>query len=45
MDVLNLVTALHDRLGVNIPEVDYPHIATLGQAVEYLGQMIARKQG
>lgn len=45
MDVLNLVTALHDRLGVNIPEVDYPHIATLGQAVEYLGQMIAKKQG
>ena len=45
MDVLNLVTALHDRLGVNIPEVDYPHIATLAQAVAYLGEMIARKEG
>lgn len=45
MDVLNLVTALHDRLGVNIPEVDYPHIATVAQAVVYLGEMIERKEG
>ena len=36
MDVLNLVTALHDRLGIDIPEADYPRIATLGQAVAYL---------
>ena len=28
MDVLNLVTALHARLGVNIPETDYVQIAT-----------------
>lgn len=36
MDVLNLVTALHERLGVDIPEVDYPKIATLSLAVAYL---------
>jgi len=36
MDVLNLVTALHERLGVDIPEADYPQIATLKLAVAYL---------
>lgn len=36
MDVLNLVTALHDRLGVDIPEADYPRIATLRLAGSYL---------
>lgn len=36
MDVLNLVTALHGRLGIDIPEVDYPRIATLREAVRYL---------
>jgi acyl carrier protein len=36
MDVLNLVTALHQRLGVDIPEEDYPKIATLAKATDYL---------
>jgi acyl carrier protein len=36
MDILNLVTALHRRLGVDIPEEDYPRIATLAKATEYL---------
>lgn len=36
MDVLNLVTALHDRLGVDIPEKDYPEISTLARAAAYL---------
>lgn len=36
MDILNLVTALHERLGVDIPESDYPRISTLSFAVEYL---------
>lgn len=45
MDVLNFVTALHDRLGVNIPEADYPHIATPALAVDYLARMIAVKKG
>ena len=38
MDVLNLVTALHERFGVDIPEADYPQIATLALAVEYLSK-------
>ena len=29
MDFLNLVTALHHRTGIDIPEIDYPKLATL----------------
>jgi len=36
MDVLNLVMALHKRFGVDIPEADYPHIATVALATRYL---------
>ncbi|WP_343117191.1 acyl carrier protein [Ostreiculturibacter nitratireducens] len=36
MDFLNLVEALHKRLGVNVPETDYPQIATLNLAAKYL---------
>lgn len=40
MDFLNLVTALHQRLGVDIPEADYPKIATLALALGYLKERI-----
>lgn len=40
MDVLNFVTALHARLGVDIPEADYPQIATLTAALAYLGSRL-----
>lgn len=36
MDVLNLVAALHERLGINIPEKDYPKISTVARATAYL---------
>jgi acyl carrier protein len=36
MDLLNFVTALHHRLGVDIPELDYPKLITLDGAVSYL---------
>lgn len=36
MDVLNLVSLLHQRLGLSIPERDYPRLATPAQAVAYL---------
>jgi acyl carrier protein len=36
MDVLNLVTALHQRLGIDIPEKDYPEISTPARAAAYL---------
>ena len=36
MDFLNFIVALHHRLKVEIPEADYPHLATLDDAVTYL---------
>ena len=36
MDILNFVVALHAALGVEIPESDYPKLATLEGCVEYL---------
>jgi acyl carrier protein len=36
MDFLNLVTALHHRTGIDIPEIDYPKIVTLSGMVAYL---------
>ena len=41
MDVLNLVTALHQRLGVSIKEEDYRQIETPGKAVAYLADRLA----
>jgi acyl carrier protein len=40
MDFLNLVTALGERLQVNIPEIDYPNLAKFGNAVGYLAQRL-----
>lgn len=36
MDFLNLVSALHRRFGVSVPEADYLQIATPADAVRYL---------
>lgn len=36
MDFLNYVTAIHERLGVNVPEADYGKVATLRGALAYL---------
>ena len=41
MDVLNLVAALYKRLHIDIPEADYPRIATLRQALPYLASRLA----
>ena len=35
-DFLQLVIALHERLGVDVPEADYQRLATLHGALEYL---------
>lgn len=42
MDFLNLAIALHRRLGVAIPEADYPKLATLGGCVAYLSAATPR---
>ncbi len=36
MDLLNFVIGLHNALNVEIPETDYPKLATLDGCVEYL---------
>jgi acyl carrier protein len=36
MDFLNFVTALHERTGRDIPEIDYPRLATMNGAIAYL---------
>jgi acyl carrier protein len=36
MDFLNFVIAVSEDLGVDIPEIDYPKLATLNSFVEYL---------
>ena len=36
MDFLNFVIALHHRLGVDIPEIDYPKLVTLDGAIAYI---------
>lgn len=40
MDFLNLMTAIHRRVGVNIPELDYPKLFTLDRAVSYLANKL-----
>jgi len=40
MDVLNLVSALHKRFGVDIPEAEYPGIETVDKATEYLASRL-----
>ncbi len=40
MDVLNLVTALHKRFGIDVPEADYERIATPDAAAGYLAERV-----
>jgi len=40
MDFLNLVTALSERFAIDLPETDYPRLATFGHAVDYLVQRL-----
>ncbi len=36
MDFLNIVVAIHERTGIEVPERDYPKLGTLNDAVGYL---------
>jgi acyl carrier protein len=40
MDFLNLVTALHERLGIVIAESEYRELRTLDNAVSFLGKSV-----
>lgn len=37
LDFLNVVIAVHERTGIDIPERDYPKLSTLAGFVAYLG--------
>jgi acyl carrier protein len=41
MDFMNFVVGLHQALGVDIPESDYPRLATLEGCVEHLAALTA----
>lgn len=41
MDFLNLVAALHKRLGIDVPEADYPSLATVTLASKYLAARLS----
>ncbi|MCW5749405.1 MAG: acyl carrier protein [Alphaproteobacteria bacterium] len=38
---LNLMIALDKRLGVNVPEADYPRLRSIAKAVDYLAAKAA----
>ncbi|MGD1212137.1 MAG: phosphopantetheine-binding protein [Candidatus Acidiferrales bacterium] len=42
MDLLNFVIGLHKELKIDIPEADYPRLATLQGCVDYLASAQAR---
>ncbi len=41
MDMLNIIAALHGRLGVDIPEADAPQFFTVDGSVRYLARQLA----
>ena len=45
MDFLNFITAIHHRVGVDIPELDYPKLTTLDGAITYLEAKRTEKGG
>jgi acyl carrier protein len=44
MDFLDIVMELRKRYGVQVPEADYPRLATLGGCVEYLEPKLAGRE-
>lgn len=43
MDFLDIVMELRKQYGVEVPEADYPKLATLNSCIEYLGPKLADK--
>jgi acyl carrier protein len=42
MDFLNFVIALHEASGVDVPEKDYPQLASLNGCIEYLAARLEK---
>lgn len=45
MDFLNVMIALHETLGIDIPEADYPELFTLNGAMAYLERRLEADGG
>lgn len=45
IDYLNLVVALHEQTGIDIPERDYAKLSTIDAAVAYLVEAQQRGEG
>ncbi|MBT7164059.1 MAG: acyl carrier protein [Victivallales bacterium] len=43
MDFLDIVMELRKKYGVEVPEADYPQLATLDSCVDYLAPKLADK--
>ena len=43
MDFLNFAIGLHEELGIEIPEADYPKLQTLDGCVEYLARAVGAR--
>ncbi len=41
MDAVNLVTAIHKRLGVNIPDRDYARMRSIADLLDYIEPRLA----
>jgi acyl carrier protein len=43
MDFLNFIIALHEATGIDIPERDYPQLASLNGCIEYLAARLEKR--
>lgn len=41
IDFMRLLIGLNEKLHVDVPEADYPHVASLNGLLQYLGQRLA----
>lgn len=45
IDFLNFITAIHRRLGIDVPEIDYAKLFTLDGAVVYVAAKLGSGKG
>ena len=43
MDFLNFIIALHEATGIEIPERDYPQLASLNGCIDYLTARLEKR--
>jgi acyl carrier protein len=42
IDFLNFITTIHHRLGIDVPELDYPKLFTLNGATSFIAAKLKR---